>query len=105
MSKRRVVRIGILVLVCIGIAIGIYAWDPMRWLHRQDFRTGNEIVSRIDAFRASHKRLPENLKEVGLDDREFTVFYRKISDDENVVWFGTTLGESETDNSRTKKWE
>jgi hypothetical protein len=72
----------------------------------REFRTGHEIVSRVETFRVQHNgRLPENLQEVGIDDSNLGVFYRRISADEYCVWFGTTLGESEVYYSRTKKWE
>ena len=73
--------------------------------HRHELRTGNEIISRVETFRVSFGRLPESLKEVELDDPDLAVFYRKISADEYCVWFGTSLGESETYSSRTKQWE
>jgi hypothetical protein len=40
-----------------------------------------------------------------MTDPDLKVFYRKIGDNEYYVWFGTTLGESETYDSRIKKWE
>lgn len=76
------------------------------WLfHRQEFRIGDQIASRVEAFRMSLKRLPETLEEVGIDDRDLKVFYRKIRADEYCVWFGTSVGESVMYSSRTKKWE
>ena len=91
--------------VCAGITVGLFLWQPAWLFHWHDFRTGNEIVLRVEGFRTSHGYLPDSLKEVGLEDLDLKVFYRKISDDEYCVWFGTTLGESETYSSRTKKWE
>jgi hypothetical protein len=74
--------------------------------HRSELRAGNEIVARVEAFRASHGHLPEALKEVGIVDTNLKVFYRKVNDDEYWVWFGRhSLGESETYSSRKKKWE
>jgi hypothetical protein len=100
------VRIAVLALVvCAGIILGLFLWQPVRLFHWQDFRAGDQIVSRVEAFRTSHRHLPETLKDVGIDDPDLKVFYRKISDDEYCVWFGTSLGESETYSSRTKKWE
>jgi hypothetical protein len=100
------VRIAVLALVaCAGITAGLFLWQPVWVFHWQDFRTGDQIVSRVEAFRTSHKRLPDALKEVGLDDPDLKVFYRKISDEEYSVWFGTSLGESETYNSGNRKWE
>jgi hypothetical protein len=43
--------------------------------------------------------------DVGLDDKDLTVYYRKVSENEYYVWFGTSLGESETYHSETGKWE
>ena len=42
---------------------------------------------------------------MGIKAPDLNVFYRKIGPDEYSVWFGTALGESETYNSRSKKWE
>ena len=87
------------------VALCIFLWQPDWLFHWRDFRTGNEIVSRVEAFRKSHGYVPEALKDVGVTDPDLRVFYRKTSDNEYLVWFGTTLGESETYDSRTKKWE
>jgi hypothetical protein len=101
-------RTGLLVLlgviVCTAVA-GMFLWQPVWLFHWSDFRTGNEIISRVEAYRTSHGHLPETLKDVGLRDPDMKVFYRKTSDNEYCVWFGTTLGESETYDSQTKKWE
>ncbi len=80
-------------------------WQPVRLFHWRDFRTGNEIVSRVEAYRNNHGHLPETLREIGLTDPDLKVFYRKIGENDFRVWFGTTLGESETYDSRVKKWE
>ena len=93
-----------MLVVFVGLTLGLFLWQPVWLFHHYDFRTGNEIVSRVEVFRASNGRLPETLKEVGMDD-QVKVFYQKISDDEYCVWFGTTLGESDTFNSRTKEWK
>ena len=50
-------------------------------------------------------KLSESLEEIGIKDPDLNVFYRKIGPEEYCVWFGTSLGESETYNSRSKKWE
>jgi hypothetical protein len=98
------VRIGILALVVFaGLTLGLFLWQPVWLLHSYELRTGNEIVSRVETFRASHGRLPETLREVGMKDPELKVFYRKFGDGEYGVWFGTTLGESVIFTSRAKK--
>jgi len=45
------------------------------------------------------------LEDVGFNDSDLNVFYEKIGEAEYRVWFGTTLGESETYDSHTKSWE
>jgi hypothetical protein len=102
-------RSGLLVLMVfpvLAIAMGLFLWEPVWLFHRSALRAGNEIVARVEAYRVSHGRLPEALKDVGIDDPDLKVFYRKVGDDEYWVWFGRySLGESETYSSRTKKWE
>jgi len=102
----RSVRIGFAALVILlGTVLSIVLWQPVWLLHRQELKTGNEIVVRVESFRKGHAHLPETLKDVGMDEENLNVFYRRISNDEYIVWFGIGVGESETYNSRTKKWE
>lgn len=86
--------------------MALFIWEPVWLFHRSELRTGNEIVARVEAYRARNGHLPETLEEVGFDDGNLRVFYRKVTDDEYAVWFGAySVGESVTFNSRTKKWE
>lgn len=106
MKRWRIAIASVLALVTAGLlGVGYWAGQPVGLFHWRDFRTGNEIVSRVEAFRKGHRRLPDTLDEIGIHDPELRVFYQKNSDDEFVVWFGTLLDESETYNSRTKRWE
>lgn len=91
--------------VCALLAGVIWLRRPAWVFNRREFRTGNEIVSHVETFRIKNRRLPENLEEIGIKDPDLNVFYRKISPDEYCVWFGRSLGESETYNSRGRKWE
>jgi hypothetical protein len=102
--RRNRILIWIGVTFCL-VAIAILLWQPVRLFHWNDFRIGNEVISRVDAFRKNHGYVPESLKDVGITDPDLRVFYQKTDDNEYIVWFGTTLGESETYNSRSKKWE
>ena len=90
------------VIVLVGI---LYLYQPVRLFHRRDFEVGNNIISRVESFRKSHGRLPDTLAEVGINDPDLGVFYQKTSADGYEVWFGTSLGESETYDSQTKKWQ
>lgn len=101
-------RIGILILLAIAICLVVgaaFLFEPTWLFHWNDFRTGNRIIMQVETFRQSHGRLPENLEEVGITDPNPRVFYRKTNDHEYVVWFGISVGESETYDSSTKKWD
>ena len=66
---------------------------------------GNAIVSKVEDFRRANRRLPNSLSEVGIEESESgPYYYCKSSDDGYIVWYGTTLGESDTYDSQTKKW-
>jgi hypothetical protein len=97
------------IIVFAGLIVGLLWFLRSEWSDRVffygDFRTGNEIVSHIETFRTKHGRLPETLAEVGYEESESGPYYRKIDYAAYCVWFGTSLGESETYSSRTKKWE
>ncbi len=99
---RRIVLLAILVF---GGTIYIFVWQPTWLLHWNDFRTGNKIISRIETYRKTHLRLPDSLDDLGISDPDIRIYYKKTSDTEYIVWFGTTLGESETYDSQTKKWD
>jgi len=64
---------------------------------------GNEIIQRIEAFKSNQKRLPNSLSEVGIGEEE--LFYNKYDSIHYIVWYGTSLGESVTYYSDSKKWE
>jgi hypothetical protein len=67
-------------------------------------KTSNEIIARVDQFRKSTGRLPETLSDIGIEENESCPCYCKTNSDSYMVWYGTTLGESDTYNSRTKQW-
>src|SRR5258708_27181926 len=65
---------------------------------------GNTIVAKIEEFKRGNGRLPSSLSEVGVKESESCPCYCKTSDSGYIVWYGTTLGESDTYDSRTRKW-
>jgi hypothetical protein len=65
--------------------------------------SGNAIVSKIETFRRETGRLPNSLSEIGVEERESGPDYCKTSRNGYIVWYGTTLGESDTYDSQTKK--
>jgi type II secretory pathway pseudopilin PulG len=65
---------------------------------------GNEIVSMIEEYKVRKKRLPNSLEELGINN-ENELFYNKWDSVNYMVWYGTTLGESVTYYSDSRKWE
>ena len=102
LSHVRPVFLGLMVLV--GLAIYLLLWQPDWLFHWRDFRAGDEIISKVEAYKQSNCSLQETLKEVGINSPDLRVFYDRISDHEYCVWFGTALGESEIFDSRIRKW-
>lgn len=88
-----------------GGAIYVVLLQPTWLLHRNEFRRGNTLISRIETYRNAHHALPDSLYELGITDPDIRIYYKKTSDKDYIVWFGTWLGESETYDSQTKKWD
>ncbi len=102
---RRILYGACIALLLLVGAAGLFLLQPVWLFHRQDFKTGEKIISKVEAFRKNHNRLPEDLKEAGINDPDdLRVFYQKMNENEYCVWFGTTLSESEAYTSRTRKW-
>jgi hypothetical protein len=69
-----------------------------------DHRAGKEIVAKVEMFKKSTGHLPEALSDIGLKENNSCPCYCKTSNDSYTVWYGTTLGESDTFDSRTQRW-
>lgn len=67
-------------------------------------RKGNEIILRIESFQFKEKRLPNSLAEIGIEGED-ELFYNKYDSVHYMIWYGTSLGESVTYYSDSKKWE
>ncbi|QQS41431.1 MAG: hypothetical protein IPM63_00315 [Acidobacteriota bacterium] len=66
---------------------------------------GDDLIVKIEEFRANNGRLPEDLAELGIEERlEGPVFYEKIGSDSYEVWYGTSLGESMIYDSKDREW-
>lgn len=72
------------------------------WGHR----SGRPIspFRKIEEFRKVKGPLPSSLSEAGAQDDETCPCYCKTGDDSYLVWYGTSLGESDTYDSETKNW-
>ena len=67
-------------------------------------KASDEVVAKVEQFKKSTGHLPEALADIGLEENESCPCYCKTSNDSYMVWYGTTLGESDTYDSRTKQW-
>jgi len=76
---------------------------PDRLAYWSEFRAGNRIISAVESFKAAHHRLPASLAEMNIEE-ERVYYCRAKTDGQYLVWFGTTLGESKTYDSRTARW-
>lgn len=66
---------------------------------------GNTLIERIDAFQKAQQRLPENLGELGIEEKmEGPLYYQKMSPEHYMVYFGTTVGESMIYRSEKRAW-
>lgn len=66
---------------------------------------GNALVERIDSFQKANHRLPENLAELGIEEKiEGPLYYQKLSGEDYMVHFGTAVGESMIYRSKERTW-
>lgn len=67
---------------------------------------GDKIIERIYSFKEEHNRYPNKLEEIGIESDESGPFYYLINKDHSnfQLYYGLSLGESETYYSSTKSW-
>lgn len=67
---------------------------------------GNDLSNKIEMYKIKKGRLPNTLSDIGfIEKEEGPLYYKKIDSSNYIIWFGTSLGESKTYYSDTKKWE
>jgi hypothetical protein len=65
----------------------------------------NVAIAKIEEFKNAKGRLPDSLSEAGAPDGgESCPCYCKTDDGGYLVWYGTSLGKSETYDSESRKW-
>ena len=104
-SRKQTVRLAFataIVIVVMGIS-WLIQW-PLRLWAWQDFRNGNLVVQRVEAFRAEKGHLPDSLEELGANDLSEQIYYQRVENAQDyMVWFSIGVGESETYESSTKQ--
>jgi hypothetical protein len=94
-----------------GLAAGICLLLILRYLPGEilwwnKIHQGNRLVLQIDEYRRRQGRLPASLGAMGPQVADFDrYYYEKCNEQQYFVWFGTTLGESMSYDSTTKKWD
>lgn len=106
MTERSIKWRVVIVLSVVAVIIAvIFIMRPTELFQSRQFQLGNEIIERVEVYRARTGSLPNTLGEIGYDEETLDVYYQRLDGDEYQVWFGTALGESETYNSREKRWD
>jgi hypothetical protein len=104
-QNRKLLRVlGFFLAFCMTAAL-LFLRQPTWLFHRREFAAGNALIRRVEDFRRKNGRLPEGSTEFGTEYEDSGVFYQKTSSRDYVVWFGTSLGESEVYDSATRKWD
>jgi len=98
------VVLAFLIATVVLLELAVFRW-PDQLFHASEFRAGDQLVSKINSFKKAHGYLPETLDEIGIHDSDSAVYYQRQSAGDYIVWFGTTLGESEVYHSETNKWD
>ena len=94
-----IIGIGILILACISF----FLFRETR--EGRLMAQGNEYIDKINRYLEDTGRLPASLQELGLEERlEGPIYYERRDSAHFVLWFGTSVGESVTYDSRTKSW-
>jgi hypothetical protein len=69
-------------------------------------KQGNELVEKIEAYKSENGKLPDNLEDMGLEEKEEgPLYYQKWDSLNYLVYFGTSLGESMIYYSDKKEWD
>lgn len=90
-------------LLALMAAVCLSACDPREMLLRD---RGDRVIARIEQYKERMGVLPDSLADVGIrEEADYPLYYQKIADDRYQLWFGTSLGESMTYYSDSKRWE
>jgi hypothetical protein len=98
-SKLRWRLIALSIVVPVALVVLWIFWpDPRMAEAKRDIR-------KIEAFQKAHGRLPNSFAEICvIEDESGPIYYKKQDDDRYIVWYGLSVGESETYDSRTRGW-
>jgi hypothetical protein len=98
MKRPRVSAVFSLFSLAVVLVFGASGCGPSK------MELGNRAVSKVEEYRREKGRLPHSLSEAGIEADERCPCYCKTGDNSYIVWYGTTLGESNTYSSETRTW-
>jgi len=99
-----------ILLIALGILVlffsSLWFYDLIKeWQFK---RKRDVLIEKIQKFVDANGRSPYSLTEIGVEEvmgGRGALFYEKKGDLNYIVWYGTSLGESETYYSDNKRWE
>lgn len=90
-------------IIVLPIASCIAGYEFDAWQNKKE---GKKVIAQIEGYKLQHGRLPASLTDIGIEEKMEEPIYYGVEDDNGYyVYFGTTLGESTTYHSNTRKWD
>ena len=69
-------------------------------------KLGEEIITKIETYKKSNGHLPNQLKDIGIIEKEEgPIYYKRQNDTTYIIYYGLGLGESMVYNFKNKRWE
>ena len=87
-----------------GFSFLYYQTHPKLW---PIYKDAQNTVAAIEAYRSEHHKLPSSIAEVApqFNSEAGPVYYEQSENDQYLVHFGTSLGESFVYDSSSGKWQ
>lgn len=97
----------ILTSIVLLLLIGYYFFFLRNASENKLIDEGNSLVKKIELYKKHEGKLPSSLTVIGVKELDTgPLFYQIEPDSLNyIIWFGSSLGESKTYHSDSKKWE
>lgn len=95
------------ILLCFLILLFTWFFYLRNAREERLMKRGDALLKKIEDYKVEHKRLPNSLEEIGMEERDGVdeLYYTKRDSLHYNVSFGTSLGESKFYYSDSKRWE
>lgn len=82
-----------------------FSWLTLLSCSHSRKEIGISVITKIEAYRLKHDKLPLDLNDIGLNyDESGPVYYTVLNDSVYEVYYGLDLGTSMVYNSTSKVW-